>query len=74
VLLQHRPEPWRAADSAVIVKLMQLQLSANLKQEILRLALAARGLGPAEVEDLLPLDAADAPPPLPELAELYSTA
>jgi len=71
VLLRHRPEPWRAADSAVIVKLMALQLSTNMNREILRLALAAEGLGPDEIEDLLPPDAADTPPPLPKLAELY---
>jgi penicillin amidase len=71
LLLQHRPEHWRAADSAVIVKLMALQLSANLNHEILRLTLAAQGLGAAEIEDLMPLDPADAPPPLPELAGLY---
>jgi penicillin amidase len=71
VLLRHRPEPWRAADSAVIVKLMALQLSTNMGHELLRLALAAQGLGPAEIEELLPPDAADTPPPLPALAELY---
>jgi penicillin amidase len=71
VLLRHRPEPWRAADSVVIVKLMAAQLSTNLNHELLRLALAAQGLGPAEIEDLLPPDAADTPPPMPALAELY---
>jgi hypothetical protein len=42
-----------------------------MNHELLRLALAAQGLGPAEIEDLVPPDAADAPPPLPALAELY---
>ena len=71
LLLRHRPEPWQPADSAVIIKLMALQLSSNLNEEILRLALAAQGLNSAEIEDLMPLDAADAPPPLPEIAQLY---
>src|SRR5262245_36472706 len=71
LLLRHRPEPWRPADSVVIIKLMALQLSMNLNHEMLRLALAAQGLTSAEIEDLIPLDAADKPPPLPELAELY---
>ena len=71
LLLRHEPEPWRPADSMVIAKLLALQLSTNLNHEILRLALAARGLNSAEIEDLLPLDAADKPPPMPELAELY---
>jgi penicillin G amidase len=71
LLLQHRPEPWRAADSVGIIKLMALQLSMNLNHETLRLALAAQGLTSAEIEDLMPLDAADKAPPLPEIAELY---
>jgi penicillin amidase len=71
LLLRHRPEPWRAADSIVIIKLMALSLSMNINQEILRLTLAAQGLTSAEIEDLMPLDAAEAPPPLPEIAGLY---
>src|SRR5262249_43561058 len=65
LLLRHAPEPWRAADSAVIAKLMALQLSMNLRLELLRLTLAGEGLSSAEIEDLLPSDADDAPPPLP---------
>src|SRR5262247_412764 len=30
LLLRHRPEPWRPADSAVIIQLMALQLSTNI--------------------------------------------
>ena len=50
---------------------MALQLSTNLNHELMRLALAAQGLNSAEIEDLMPLDAADRPPPMPELAQLY---
>src|SRR5262245_33330400 len=71
LLLRHRPEPWRPADSTVITKLMALSLSMNINQEIQRLTLAAQGLTSAEIEDLMPLDPGDAPPRLPELAELY---
>jgi penicillin amidase len=71
LLLRHRPEPWRPADSAVITKLMALSLSMNINQEIQRLTLAGQGLTSAEIEELMPLDAADAPPPLPEIADLY---
>ena len=71
LLLRHQPQPWRPADSIVIIKLMALSLSMNINQEILRLTLAAQGLTSAEIEDLMPLDAADAPPPLPEIADLY---
>jgi penicillin amidase len=71
LLLRHQPEPWRPADSIVIIKLMALSLSMNINQEILRLTLAAHGLTSAEIEDLMPLDPADAPPRLPEIADLY---
>jgi penicillin G amidase len=71
LLLRYRPEPWQPADSIVTIKLMALQLSTNLNHELLRLALAAQGLNSAEIEDLMPLDATDAPPPMPELAALY---
>jgi penicillin amidase len=71
LFLRHRPEPWTVADSLVIAKLMALQLSTNLNFEMLRLILAAQGLTSAEIEDLMPLDPADAPPPMPEIAQLY---
>jgi penicillin amidase len=71
LLLRHRPEPWQPADSIVTSKLMALQLSTNLNHELLRLALAAQGLSSAEIEDLMPLDAVDRPPPMPELGQLY---
>ncbi len=71
LFLRHSPEPWTVADSMVIAKLMALQLSTNLNFETLRLTLAAQGLTSAEIEDLMPLDPADAPPPMPEIAQLY---
>jgi penicillin G amidase len=71
LVLRHAPEPWRPADSMVIAKLMALQLGANINHELARLAYAAHGLKSAEIEDLMPADAADHAPPLPELAELY---
>ena len=71
LFLRHSPEPWTVADSMVIAKLMALQLSTNLNFETLRLTLAAQGLTSAEIEDLMPLDSADAPPPMPEIAQLY---
>ena len=71
ILLRHTPEPWRPADSMVLAKLMALQLGANINHELARLAYAAQGLKAAEIEDLMPTDAAEQAPPLPELAELY---
>jgi penicillin amidase len=71
LFLRHRPEPWKAADSIVMIKLMAFQLSTNMNFEMLRLALAAHGLNSAEIEDLMPLEPSDAPPPMPEIAQLY---
>ena len=72
LLLRHQPEPWRAADSVAIVKMMALDLSTNLRFETMRLALAAQGLSSAEIEDLMPRGgAAGAPPPMPEIGALY---
>ncbi|MBO0742561.1 MAG: penicillin acylase family protein, partial [Hyphomicrobiaceae bacterium] len=71
LLLRHTPQPWRVADSLVTAKMMALNLSTNLNHEMTRLALAAEGLTSAEIEDLMPRDNGDAPPPLPELAQLY---
>ena len=44
LILRHKPEPWRPADSVVAVKLMALNLSTNLDFEMMRLELAAQGL------------------------------
>jgi penicillin amidase len=71
LLLRHRPEPWRPADSVAFIKMMALDLSTNLNFEVMRLALAAEGLGPAEIEDLMPHDGDLEVPPLPPIAELY---
>jgi penicillin amidase len=70
LLLRHTPEAWRAEDSLVTLKMMALDLSANLNHEMMRLTLASQGLTAAEIEDLLPPpDAGDTP--LPELSLLY---
>lgn len=70
LLLRHRPEPWRPADSLVILKIMALNLSTNFEHEITRLSYAAHGLSPAEIDDLMPPQDARAPP-LPDLRQLY---
>jgi penicillin amidase len=71
LLLRDQPEPWSIADSLVVAKMMALNLSTNLNQEMTRLALAAEGLTSAEIADLLPRDDIEPPTPLPELAQLY---
>lgn len=71
LVLGHEPEPWQPADSVTIIKMMALNLSANLGAEIQRLTLAAQGLSPAEIADVMPLNGGERPPPLPHLATLY---
>lgn len=71
LVLRHKPEPWRPADSLTLVKVMALNLSANLGPEIQRLTLAAQGFSPDEIEDIMPLNDGENPPPLPDLSKLY---
>jgi penicillin amidase len=71
LLLRHAPEPWQASDSVLVVKMMALSLSANIRYEIARLSFAAQGLSPREIEDLLPPHPDDDAPPLPDIARLY---
>jgi penicillin G amidase len=71
LLMRHRPEPWRPADSVVGLKMMALDLSTNLNFEFARLTYAANGFSAAEIEDLVPPNASDRVPPLPEFADLY---
>lgn len=71
LMLWVAPEPWRPADSLVIVKLMALQLGRNLDKEVDRLLLAAHGLAPDEIEHLMPTVEPWGAPPLPDLRALY---
>jgi penicillin amidase len=72
LFLGYRPEPWRPADSVAAVKMMALMLSTNLRDELTRLAYAARGLTSAEIADLMPAASAGAPelPPIDRLIPL----
>lgn len=71
LLLRHAPEPWRPADSAAIIKIMALNLSTNITPEIQRLTLAAQGLTPGEIEDVMPLNGDERAPPLPDLTQIF---
>lgn len=71
LVLRHTPEPWKAADSLAALKMMALNLSTNFEHEITRLTYAAQGLGPGEIDDLMPPQDAKAPP-LPDLRQLYA--
>ena len=70
IILGHKPEPWKPEDSLVVVKMMAFDLGGNLSAEVRRLALAADGRTPAEIEELMPSHRDDSPPPLPDLGKL----
>jgi penicillin amidase len=60
--------PWQSADSIAIIKLMALQLSSHLENEVLRARLSL--LFPDGVMDLLPDDPGTGVAALPEYASL----
>lgn len=68
-LFNHPVSPWEPADSIAIIKLMALQLSSHLENEVLR-ARTSLMLGPELLDDILP----DVPGPgiaaLPEYAAI----
>lgn len=72
LILGHKPEQWRAEDSVVALKMMSLNLSKNMSNEFTRLAFAANGITPKEIDDLYPVGPLDNPKPLPDLQELYT--
>lgn len=53
ILLRYAPEPWKPADSLVWGRMMALQLSDNMRHELLRARLARR-LTPQQLVDLYP--------------------
>jgi penicillin amidase len=69
LLLRHRPEPWRPADSLLFQKLMALDLSLNWREELLRARLAQH-LRPDQLADLWPGSPPGAPVTLAALAGL----
>lgn len=52
-LFNHAIAPWQPADSLVILKLMALQLSSHLENEVIR-ARTSLMIGPERVRDILP--------------------
>lgn len=71
LILGKDAEPWQPWHSLAILKVMALTLDGNMDREINRLALAAKGFGPREIDELLPYGPRDNPPPLPDLRTLY---
>ncbi len=71
IILGHQPEPWQPWHSALILKVMALTLDANMEEEIGRLALAAKGFNPRQIEEVYAAGPRDNPPPLPDLRPIY---
>ena len=71
LILGNAAEPWEPWQSVAMIKVMALTLDSNMDSEIKRLAMAARGFGPREIDDLLPYTDRDNPPALPDLRPLY---
>ena len=70
-LFNHAIAPWRPADSLAVTKLMSLQLSGHLQEEIL-LTRVTLGLPEAErVDDLMPKTPGAGVAALPEYAALF---
>ena len=63
--------PWQPADSIAIIKLMAVQLSSQLQQEVLHARVSLALDDPARLADILPLAPGDGIAALPEYAALY---
>jgi penicillin amidase len=68
-MFNHAISPWQPADSIAVIKLMALQLSSHLENEVLR-ARTSLMLAPDRVRDILPDDPGDGIAMLPEYALL----
>lgn len=64
LILRHAPEPWRPADSLVLIKTMALSLVESWRDELVRAAVLAT-LPAAALDDLWPPPRADAVVTLP---------
>lgn len=71
IVLGHNPEPWEPWHSVLVLKVMALTLDANMDEEIGRMALAARGFGPRQIDEVYGAGPRDNPPLLPDLRALY---
>jgi penicillin amidase len=68
-LFNHPVAPWQPADSLAVLKLMALDLTANISSEVLR-ARTSLLLEPDRLRDILPDDPTNALAALPEYAAL----
>ncbi len=72
-LFSNKLAPWRPADSIAILKLMAVQMSAQLANEVLR-AQVSLLLEPERVADILPDAPGSGVAALPKFADLFDTA
>jgi penicillin amidase len=63
--------PWQPADSIAIMKLMAVQLSSNMQEEILRAQTSIALDDPKRLEDILPDAPGSGTATLPEYTELF---
>lgn len=63
--------PWQPADSIAIIKLMAVQLSAHLENEVLYARASLALEDPARLEDIMPLSPGGGIAALPEYASLW---
>ncbi|KUJ86079.1 penicillin acylase [Ruegeria marisrubri] len=63
--------PWQPGDSIAIIKLMGLQLSGHLEEEVLRARTSLMLEDPARLSDILPDDPGSGIAALPEYASLF---
>jgi penicillin G amidase len=68
-MLNYRPDPWVPADSLVVGKLLDLQLTGNYRDELMHAKLA-QTLTPDQIGELYPDYPKDAPIALGKLADL----
>ncbi|MCE7998078.1 MAG: penicillin acylase family protein [Rhodobiaceae bacterium] len=71
LFMAHSPEPWVAADSVVMIKLLALGLSGNATRELSRARLA-EVLTADQLAAFFPPYPGDGPVALPDLASLYA--
>lgn len=69
-LFSHPIAPWRAGDSLAVAKLMGLQLSGHLDEEVLLARLSLTVKDPARVEDLMPVTPGAGIAALPEYTNI----
>ncbi len=61
LILGHKPEPWKPADSIVWVKMMAWDLAGNWGKELLRFQMLQTNISPRQVSEFLPPYRGEAP-------------